>query len=298
MTLIDFSLLYFYVTKKLVSIFAITLMGCFVFSSCQKDINSSISRKGVPATEKGIPTEMLKDSSRILTNEQIDSIAMFHNAYMIEAIQNFDFSVVNDSIELRSLFINIGLNDFDYSSSELSSMLDSSGDRNGNLFFIETYTSSNVTTIIDSCQDFLNQNANITYDDVVTFVSLMKSASNSSLLGSDLDASLTFLETFQNAVYLWMPAESGGSGIGQEFLSNLLINLNQNSSSYIPNAAHQRKINWKKIAFADGAGAVGVLLRTWYLADFGPLSWGAILGAIGFGAAWASGSAILIALTK
>jgi len=58
----------------------------------------------------------------------------------------------------------------------------------------------------------------------------------------------------------------------------------------------KKSIDWGAIAYADGAGAVGTLLRTWALAGFGPLSWGAIIGAIGWGAAWASGTSLLYQL--
>jgi hypothetical protein len=94
-----------------------------------------------------------------------------------------------------------------------------------------------------------------------------------------------------------MPVQDGGSGTGDAFLTNLESQNNSTSLNSPSNApATAKSINWKSIAWSDGAGAAGTLLRTWYMAGFGPLSWGAILSAIGFGAAWASGAALLYQL--
>ena len=80
-----------------------------------------------------------------------------------------------------------------------------------------------------------------------------------------------------------MPLGKGGSGVGASFIEQ----IEDKTGS---------KVNWGKMAGADGAGAAGVLIRTWYFAAFGPLSWGAIVGAIGWGTAWASGYALLTQL--
>ena len=102
---------------------------------------------------------------------------------------------------------------------------------------------------------------------------------NNNLIESDLDLGLLFLEVTEKSAYFWMPVSSRGLG-----------NIDNVMGDFNPNTAVS--INWRKIAYADGAGAVGALIRTWYLAVT-PLTCGAIVGAIGWGAAWASGTAIL-----
>lgn len=103
--------------------------------------------------------------------------------------------------------------------------------------------------------------------------------------GRDKEILLSFIETSRASLKFWLPISEGGDGNGD-------IVLQQFSSS----STERRQVNCGQIGFADGAGAVGVLIRTWYLAAWGPLSWGAILGAIGWGAAWGSGTALLYQL--
>lgn len=103
--------------------------------------------------------------------------------------------------------------------------------------------------------------------------------------GRDKEILLTLIETSRASLKFWLPISDGGDGNGDIVLEQF------------PSSPTQRKqVNWGQIGFADGAGAVGVLIRTWYLAAWGPLSWGAILGAIGWGAAWGSGTALLYQL--
>lgn len=275
------------------------LLVALTFASCQKNLNQTPSNHSSKlSNEKGIPTEMLVDSSQFLTESQIDSIAILHNLYMTEAIQNFNYNTTNDSTELRSIFINIGLTDFQYSQSDLSNMLDSDGNQNSNLHYLTTYTSPSVVTMINYCKDYLYNDSTINYSAFSSFISQEISYAHNNFIGSDLDVALTFLKTFQKSVYLWMPTNEGGSGIGQGFINNLLNQSQPNSTNGFVTTAqvHERTVDWKAIAWADGVGAAGTLLRTWYLAGFGPLSWSAIIFAIGFGAAWASGGALLYQL--
>ena len=227
--------------------------------------------------------QSLIDSSEFLSERQIDSIAMLHNLYMTEAIQNFDYNTSNDSIELRSVFLSIGLNDFQYSQTDLSNMLDSDGNQSSNLNYLSVYTSSAVVGMINSCKDYLYNTSNLSYSGFSTFVSQEENYAHINFVGTDLDVALTFLKTFQNSIYLWMPTNEGGSGIGQRFINNLQLQFQQASTNAVVTNVQERTIDWKAIAWSDGVGAAGTLLRTWYLAGFGPLSWGAILTAIGWG---------------
>jgi hypothetical protein len=97
------------------------------------------------------------------------------------------------------------------------------------------------------------------------------------LTGKEQEILFTLIETSRSSLNFWLPKSSGGQGGG---------------SSYTDTS----KINWGAIGYSDGMGAVGALIRTFYLAAGGPLTWGAIVGAIGWGAAWGSGSALLYQL--
>lgn len=103
-------------------------------------------------------------------------------------------------------------------------------------------------------------------------------------VGRDKEILLTLVETSRASLKFWLPTSEGGDGNGDVVLEQF------------PTATARRQVNWGQIGYADGAGAVGVLIRTWYLAAWGPLSWGTILGAIGWGAAWGSGTALLYQL--
>lgn len=99
------------------------------------------------------------------------------------------------------------------------------------------------------------------------------------LSGKEQEILFTLIETSRSSLYFWLPKSSGGQGGGGSY-------------------SNTSKINWGAIGYSDGMGAVGALIRTWYMASFGPLSWGAIVGAIGWGAAWGSGSALLYQLMQ
>ena len=96
------------------------------------------------------------------------------------------------------------------------------------------------------------------------------------LKGKEQEILYTFIEVSMNSVKFW-----------KEYRESMDVSTSETI---------QEKIDWGAIAYSDGAGAVGVLIRTWYLASFRPLSWSAIIGAIGWGAAWGSGSALLYQL--
>lgn len=103
-------------------------------------------------------------------------------------------------------------------------------------------------------------------------------------VGRDKEILFTLIETSRASLKFWLPISEGGNGNGDIVLGQF------------PSTTARKQVNWGQIGYADGAGAVGVLIRTWYLAAWGPLSWGTILGAIGWGAAWGSGTSLLYQL--
>ena len=183
---------------------------------------------------------------------------------------------------MYSNFEVIGSNDFGMTLEDITIYLDSSNNDNYNFVKLNT-DDPDVIGVFDNVQEYLSNNPDCNFSDIQNLVSTQTAFASESITGSDLDIALTFLKTFEKSSYLWMPASKGGSGIGSSFIDDF------EEEVPLPSLA----IKWKAIAYADGAGAAGVLLRTWYLAGFGPMSWGTILGAIGWGAAWASGASLL-----
>lgn len=212
--------------------------------------------------------------NRILTDGQIDSIASWHNSFIFQATNNHSYDTSNFESVVYSVFDSIGVYHFGMSSSEVAIYLDSCA--SDNYAFLTNYTDDiDVINILDSVQSFVESNPLCNFSDIQSQVSTQTLFSNSYLTGSDLDIALVFLKTFEKSCYYWMPTNKGGLGHGPSFIDNI---------DDLPEVA----INWGAIGYADGVGAASALLRTWYLAGFGPLSWGAIVGAIGWGAAFSS----------
>ena len=260
-------------SKKYILIFAV-----LCFSACKKDQFNENPKSDSNKIDYSSVAYSLP--GRQLTNVQIDSIAIMHNNFLIEVISNYDLLTTNNDSEMLSHFITIGINNFSLSASGRLAFLDSSN--NNNYQFVANHSDdADVIIIMDDAHLFLVNNPSCNFSDIQDFIDDEKTFANSNIAGSDLVIALAFLATFEKSSYLWMPFLKGGSGVGSAFL----IDLEEAN----PGVA----INWGDILEADGRAACGVLLRTWYMAGFGPLSWGSIVGAIGWGCAWGSGYAIL-----
>ncbi len=212
----------------------------------------------------------------------IIQIVIRHNQILEEAIGNIDWSSTLLNQELNSYFLN-------YTDSSIDFLINNRSDIQESVISnLEIYLNQNlndsVYQMMINCKYFIAQKPN--YSDLVSQFDLYREYSRNTFNGGDLEMALVFLEVTEKSAYFWMPESAGGSGIGWNFINDYAENNN------IP-LADISDIDWGAIAWADGAGAVGTLLRTWYLAGWGPLSWGAIVGAIGWGAAWSSGTAVL-----
>lgn len=263
--------------KKHIIILLAVVLGTLACNKQEEVIN--------PLPESNYRPDMVAFSqhSRLLTDQLIDSIASLHNLYLSQGISDFNFNSTDYNEELYSQFETIGVNSFGLSLSDIEEVLDSAD--NDNYAFISVHSGdSDVIAIMDNVSNFIAAYPNCNFSDVQNEVQTQITYAINHLVGSDLDIALTFLRTFEKSSYFWLPLDKGGSGVGDDFIGDI--------EDHNPGVA----INWGAIAYSDGAGAAGVLLRTWYMAGFVPLSWGAIVGAIGWGAAWASGTAILYQL--
>jgi hypothetical protein len=245
-----------------------------IFSSgCQKDEINQVQNG---------ERYYLSLGDRLFTDSQIDSIAIYHNIYMTEVIENFDIPVDNYEDELTHEFLEIANENSTANEQEMLEFLDSCEIDNYN-FVVSNTDDDDVKLILDNVKDYIENTNNLTFSQIQNYINSQKNFANENVSGGELDVILSFLSTTEKSCYLWMPTEFGGSGVGAGFIEDLEDEIGC-------------QVNWRQIGYADGAGAAGVLLRTWYLAGFGPLSWSAIVGAIGWGAAWGSGTALLYQL--
>lgn len=221
---------------------------------------------------------LYQSPSRIINDSLITEIGVRHNQILEEAINNINWNSASIEQELNIFFLN-------YIDPSIDSLITNRSEMGLVISNTDNYLSENlnpsVYQMMIDCKDFIYQMPN--YSNIVSQLNLYRDYSNNTFVGSDLDIALVFLEVTEKSAYFWMPSSIGGSGIGWGFIEDYCDE----------NDIEVAAINWGQIGWADGAGAAGVLLRTWYLAGCGPLSWGAIVGAIGWGAAWGSGMAIL-----
>lgn len=256
--------------KKLLIIFAASILGMVACNDKVELKNEKVSMDGLK----------MYSTTRMLTDLQVDSIALLHNTYLERAFQNRNFNDSDHQQALYYRYINLGQNDFNITLNEAIEYLDSSDNDN-----LTSYTTNiDLIGIINDISNFIDLNSNSTFSQIQNEVEDRVAYAHQILSGSDLDVALVFLKTFEKSSYFWMPQSQGGSGLGEIILLDF--------EDDFPGVS----INWGAIALADGSGAAGVLLRTWYLASWGPLSWGAIVGACAWGASWGSVSALCIQL--
>lgn len=203
-----------------------------------------------------------------ITIEVAKQIGSLHNQYITQGIKD----TLKTIAELKDSFMKInveGVND-DYKNQLIEFF--AQNDTNKQEAIIMSYLQSenskalyySTKTVIINAKDFTQVSKDLD----------AKLIEASNLAGKEQEILYTLIETSRSALQFWLPTNAGGLGGGSQY----------GTSS---------KINWGQIGYADGMGAVGVLIRTFYLAAGGPLSWGAILGAIGWGAAYGSGTALL-----
>jgi hypothetical protein len=233
------------------------------FVACEKNQNTQnnlVSKK----------SELIIGSDQKITYEDAKEIGRIHNQFLAVGL---DGEIKNDGV-LKQNFETIELPEI---SADLKEAIFEYIENN-NLADIEIEIINNLSS--QNSIDIFNSIKNIIYDNNEYL--LKPGALDEQALRliyvpqRDQEMLLTLIETTKKSLHFWMPKSLGGQGRINDYFDE------------VPNA-----IDWGDIAVSDGYGAVGVLMRTWYLAGFGPLSWGAILGAVGWGAAYGSGISLL-----
>jgi hypothetical protein len=204
-----------------------------------------------------------------VTIEVAKQIGSLHNEYVAQGIQNTPQTVS----KLKDNFMNIKVDGVDDNIKNQTIEFFTQNDINKQEEIIMSSLKS------EDAQDLYNSTKNIIINakdfSQVSKDLDAKEVEASKLQGREQEMLYTLIETSRSSLNFWMPKSAGGQGGGNEYTTST------------------SKINWGAIGYADGMGALGVLMRTWYMAEFGPLSWGAILGAIGWGAAYGSGVNLL-----
>jgi hypothetical protein len=234
------------------------------FTSCQKDNQIVEPQK----SESNNYQAMSHSSGNTISHADARTIGNLHNQYMGEGILNTPIT----TSDMKSKFNNMNVPEVTQDmKNEIYDYFENNSIDDVEEDILSELQSTESTNIFNSTKSiiFNNKNFQSKSNEFDTQLGLVEAQ----LFGSEKEMLLTFIETSRSSLSFWMPVEDGGQGGGVD---------------YTPYA-----VDWKAVGYSDGAGAVGVLLRTWALASFGPLSWGAIVGAIGWGAAWSSGTALL-----
>lgn len=123
----------------------------------------------------------------------------------------------------------------------------------------------------------------------------LKKTSNATLIGTDLDIALIFLEVLDNSALFWLSKSANGSGEGELIINQ--INSTKTYYSKNPNTTLTTLAGpgrGTKILASDAAGAAGVFVSYGLLAGLtGPMGIGALCATVAVGAAWSSGCSAL-----
>ncbi len=238
-----------------------------IFISCEKEntYNNVIDNESESITVNA------KSESRVLTDQQIKQIGELHNQFLEEAFLDFDYNSENTFSELEHQFNNI------VTEQNIEVMLSSyETDISSILNTLEQNLSSDAYKILVEVK---NKAENIT--DVNSFSSEVMHYENLArvtLNGKELDIILTGLSVFKSSAYFWLPANKGGSGIGDNFLKS-------NNPNY--DFSNTQARGW---LVADGLSASGGCLGVAVGAALAtnPVGWGVFVG-VACAAAFVSG---------
>ncbi|MDO5510490.1 MAG: hypothetical protein Q4F57_07320 [Weeksellaceae bacterium] len=217
------------------------------------------------------------ENEKVISLQDAIKIGEFHNSYLSNIVNNYP----KDIESLKREFLNFAPKELSEEiTNDIFSYFENDIEKQ-NQIIIENLSSQTSVSLYKEISEIVS---NVTSYREVSLRLDEKLSDIEKEVGRDKEILLTLVETSRASLKFWLPTSEGGDGNGDIVIEQF------------PNATARRQVNWGQIGYADGAGAVGVLIRTWYLAAWGPLSWGTILGAIGWGAAWGSGTALLYQL--
>ena len=217
------------------------------------------------------------ESEKVISLQDAIKIGELHNSYLSNIVNNYP----KDIESLKREFLSFAPKELSEEiTNDIFSYFENDIEKQ-NQIIIENLSSQTSVSLYKEISEIVS---NVTSYREVSLRLDEKLSDIEKEVGRDKEILLTLVETSRASLKFWLPTSEGGDGNGDIVIEQF------------PNATARRQVNWGQIGYADGAVAVGVLIRTWYLAAWGPLSWGTILGAIGWGAAWGSGTALLYQL--
>ncbi|MBL6662987.1 MAG: hypothetical protein ISP71_02685 [Flavobacteriales bacterium] len=249
-------------------------MSIFILSSCSKNEFYETNSVSERVTEPTLRQDRIKKG--VIGLYEAKLIGRLHNTFLEKAFINHPTSID----VLKRNFYSINRTIPPKSLTDLFLYFEKNNSLEIELEINRHLSNQASKTILNQIKRVVYNNDNYlakskSLDNIVTKIDAIN--------GKDKEILLVLIETSRASLKFWMPKVNGGMGRYDDYIERF-------------DDVDEFKVNWKAIAWADGAGAAGTLLRTWALASFGPLGWGTIVGAIGFGAAWASGSALLYQL--
>lgn len=168
--------------KKL-KLFTLTIIAVVItFVACEKSTNEYL-------TTVDNAKSIFHTSKRVVTDQQIDEVALLHNKYLLEGLRKYDYSTNNHIVEMRNQFKVIGTNDLNLNTTEINDLLSNSDSYD---FVCKNSADADVKLVMDNVKNYIIQNPNSTFSDIQIFVSTQEVYARAQITGVDLDLSLVF----------------------------------------------------------------------------------------------------------
>ena len=220
---------------------------------------------------------MIKNS-RLLSNEQIKTIGKLHNQYLIEGLNSLDYNSLSVQ-QLDKAFYTISVSEVDNDLKKdaieyYNHYLLKEQEPENEIEFVKQMLGNPIASeIIDTSVEMSLTFENI--NNFNTWIEAKKEEVMVKLEGTDLDAVLLFLEVMQQSAKFWFQ-----ESVTNKKISNIIL---------------QKSCTWKGAIAADGMGAAGGFLRFGVAGLLGgPATLGALIGVVGWSAAYSSASYLLL----
>lgn len=234
------------------------------FVACQKEKITTLNNQNT-SSNNDLKTVLSQNTNFEFSLDEIESIGLAHNQ-ILENVYTNNFNNENNFTQIQAQFLNLKNNDFAFIISEL---------KNGKLpdFDIE-YLNQNLQDQISL--NYIKQGISIvdkemSFDEIHYNLSALKMQIIDDSRSFNKTSALLFVEVAINSASFWLKSQTGTDVIG-----------------HTPHPQGMSK--WVRgLIAADALGAAGTFLSYGLLVGItGPVSWGALLAAVGFSAAWSS----------
>lgn len=223
------------------------------------------------------------NSSRELTDYQVDSIADAHNTQLNDAMSNINWSADPLKDEVQQAFQSLWNSGMPVSYETYCTYFPANPKRGLDSVIFDT-SFNNPSDFYKTYYDVLSYVSEGAHsnDDIADYIDSKSYDVKSNQIGSDIDRSLIFLETTKKSAYFWLPNTRGGSGIGYGYIHTWFINNDIDPDVVLAAPT------LGGVMCADGIGAT----RAWIVIGLclcpTPVTLGAIAAVVGGGAAWDS----------